>query len=686
MNRRFNRTPALAILASFVVPGVGLADETSTSDDESVTEIVVYGRALTQLGTAQSASEGVVGFDDIQLAPMLRVGELVEAVPGMVATQHSGTGKANQYFIRGFNLDHGTDLAVSVEGVPINMRSHGHGQGYLDLNFLIPETVRTTRYQRGPYSASVGDFSSAASVNFDLYDRLPDNIATLSVGQFGYGRSLLAGSAGGPALSITGALDVSRYDGPWDLNEDLEQTKFMAAMNTTFADRPLRVTLQGYDSQWQSTDQVPQRAISSGVISSLGFIDPDLGGSTERYALTARWGDDDWALSAYAIDYDFSLFSNFTYFLNDPVNGDEFEQRDERRVYGLALQSQRAFDAFNTSHLWRWGGDLRYDDVGEVGLYGTQARVRRETVRQDSLSEASLGIWSDIAVDLTDQLRMVAGVRYDYFDWDVTAQRSENSGQGNDGLISPKISFAFQFSDHIEGYANWGRGFHSNDVRGATIQREPLSGDPVDSVDALIASEGGEFGVRIEAAETFNATLTAFWLALDSELVYVGDAGSTEPNDGSRRYGAEVSLFWQARDWLAWNAAYTYTDARFDITSPDDEIPGAVPATLTTGVNAVWKNGVAASARLRWLSDAPLVENGSLRSDDSLLVNAGLRYRYGNAEYRLDVFNLLGSDAADIAYFYASRLAGEALSGIEDTHLHPLEPRAVRASVTWHFN
>lgn len=379
-----------------LLSGVGTAqsatDGKAAADRAEVEEIVVYGRAERLIGHAVSASEGLIGYDDIQLPPLLRVGELVEAVPGMVATQHSGTGKANQYFIRGFNLDHGTDFAVSVEGVPVNLRTHGHGQGYLDLNFLIPELVETTSYRRGPYSARVGDFSSAASVEFDLHDRLDESLLSASVGEYGYYRLLGAGSTGIGGGAFTGAVDITRYEGPWDLDEDLDQLRFFSAYTGNLGDASLRITLQGYDSSWNATDQIPERAVASGVIGPLGSIDDDLGGKTSRYALTGLLDLGNWSITGYAIDYDFTLFSNFTYFLDDPTVGDEFEQRDDRRTYGLGI---RGGEESVGDVALRWGADLRYDDIDKVGLYGTDARVRTNTVRQDRVEELSVGAWGE---------------------------------------------------------------------------------------------------------------------------------------------------------------------------------------------------------------------------------------------------------------------------------------------------
>lgn len=673
-------------LAGGAVSAQAANDGDTLGVNSEVEEIVVYGRAEQLIGQAGSASEGLIGYDDIRLPPLLRVGELVEAVPGMVATQHSGTGKANQYFIRGFNLDHGTDFAVAVEGVPVNQRSHGHGQGYLDLNFLIPELVETARYWRGPYSARTGDFSSAASVEFDLYDKLDEALLSATVGEYGYYRALGAGSTGMGDGFLTGAVDVTRYEGPWDLDEDLDQLKFFSAYSGRLGAADLRVTLQGYDSDWDATDQIPERAVRSGLISTLDNIDPDLGGNTSRYAVTGLVDFGDWSITGYAVDYDFTLYSNFTYFLEDPVAGDEFEQRDDRRIYGLGIRGGEEAALFATDVALRWGADARFDDIARVGLYNTDARLRTNTVRQDQVEELSIGAWGESEWMVSERLRLLIGLRADWYDWDVHAFREANSGSGDDAILSPKAAIAWRFSDSTEAYVNYGRGFHSNDVRGATIAVDPVSGDPTDAVPALVRSDGAEVGLRFERGRDFNATLTLFWLELDSELVFVGDAGATEANDGTERTGFEGSLFWQASDWLALNAAYTNTNARFKKDQGGGrEIPGAVESTFTLGLNGSWENGLSASARLRWLGEAPLVEDDSVRSDDSLLVTAGVAYRRGSAEFRLDVFNLFDSKDRDIEYFYASRLPGESLAGIEDIHFHPLEPRSVRGSVTWYW-
>lgn len=674
---------AIVLLATCLGPAVVVAHE---EQSEYIQELIVYGRAQQLIGSAQAASEGTVGFDDITLPSLMRVGELVEAVPGMVATQHSGTGKANQYFLRGFNLDHGTDFSVFANGVPVNLRTHGHGQGYLDLNFLIPELVATTSYRKGPYSAEVGDFSSAGTVSFNFYDRLEENIVSFAAGEHDYYRTLIAGSLDTTGGILTGALDATVYSGPWDLDEDLEQIKAYVAHAGHLGAAESRIAFSAYTGEWNSSDQVPERAVANGTIGSLGFIDPDLGGSTDRFELSGSLYFDEFSAMAYIVDYDFELYSNFTYLLGNPVDGDEFEQVDDRTTYGARVDGERELSNRAWLDKLRWGADVRFDDIGEVGLFNTVSRQRTGVVRQDSVDELSLSAYSELMFDINPSLRASLGLRADYFDWDVNALRDANSGSGDEIEFSPKLQMAYLLSDQAEIYANWGRGLHSNDVRGVTLSVDPISGEPAEAADPVARSNGAELGLRLEGGDKLNATITAFWLELDSELLFVGDAGTTEINDGTERIGVELSTFWQATEWLAANFAYTYTDAEFQSDQgPGKEIPGAIETNAVLGLTAAWENGAFGSLRVRYLGDAPLVEDGSVESDDSLLVNAGFGYRWDDIEFRLDAFNLLDADDNDISYFFASRLEGEPPGGVEDVHSRRSEPRSVRASIAWHW-
>ena len=525
MTRAFLLTSvSLVCIATASAQDAPPPDDTNTATLETVT---VHGRAIELIGEAAAASEGVVGYADFEDRPLSRVGELVEVIPGVVATQHSGEGKANQYFLRGFNLDHGTDFSASVDGVPINLRTHGHGQGYLDVNFVIPELVERVDFRKGPYRASTGDFSAAGSARYSTYDDLGEEFIELSVGEFGYVRGVAAGDFDlTDKTELLLALEAETYDGPWALDQELEKLNGFAKLTHKSGPWHYQLSASAYDSSWTATDQIPQRAVDSGLIDRFGFVDPDLGGETTRLGLNGQmaYSHEDGAetrLAAYAVDYDFALFSNFTYLLDDPINGDEFEQLDERTYYGASLTHDRAL---NDRLDLRGGVEIRFDDISDIGLFKTAARQRVSTVRRDSVEELSLSAWGEAEYALTDTLRATFGLRGDYYDAEVTAiSNPANGGSADDSLLSPSVALAWQASDGLEFYANYGQGFHSNDVRGATITVDPVSGDPVEQVPILVRAEGAELGARLERGP-WRASLAVFTLDLDSELVFVGDA------------------------------------------------------------------------------------------------------------------------------------------------------------------
>ena len=668
----------VALAAGYANPAL------AQTEPQGVDQIVVFGRAFDLIGQAKAGSEGVVGYSDFENRPLSRVGELVEVIPGLVATQHSGTGKANQYFLRGFNLDHGTDFAAYIDGAPINFRTHGHGQGYLDLNFIIPELTERIDFRKGPYYADVGDFTAAATAAFKTYDKLPANIAQATLGENGYRRGLAAASVevGGGDLLIAG--EATFYDNPYVLDENLEKYNGFLKYTRSNGEADWRISFSAYDAQWTSTDQVPLRAIESGQIPRLGFIDSDLGGETTRIALNTSVDIGQWSANAYAIYYDFALFSNFTYFANDPLNGDEFEQRDERVTLGGAVKYAHPFTLAGSPAELRIGSDLRYDDIFNVGLFNTAGRERLSTVRDDDVSEFSAGGFAEVELALTDRLRVSAGLRGDVYTFDVSSSVAQNSGDGSDTIVTPTAGLAWRAIDSVELYATYGQGFHSNDVRGATIAVDPVTLDPVDSVDVLVRAEGAEIGARFENGP-FNATLVGFWLDLDSELVFVGDAGTTEPNDGSRRYGVEFNGFWRAADWLVLDATAAYTDARFKNAAPgEDLIPQAAESVFGAGISVEPVENFTASLRLRRFGEAPLVEDGSVFSEPTTVINLGLYKTIGAVRLGLDILNLLDSEDADISYFFESQLPGEP-APVEDLHLHPVEPRQFRGAVTVAF-
>lgn len=648
-------------------------------------ELIIWGRALDLTGKASAASQGVIGYADFSTRPIMRVGELVEVVPGLIATQHSGSGKANQYFLRGFNLDHGTDFAAYFDAVPVNLRTHGHGQGYLDLNFVIPELVEVVEYSKGTHHAANGDFSSAGTARIRTYDQLEKGFVELTVGSNNYYRGIAADSFGlGPATLLL-AVEGEAYDGPWKLEEDLEKVNSLIKYTIPLERGRMELAGTFYQSDWRGSDQIPERAVEQGLISRYGFIDPDLGGETTRASLTGQIEIGGLTASVYAVAYDFRLFSNFTYFLTDPVNGDEFEQRDKRTIWGGSADYAHDFGLVGREAVVRIGTDVRHDKIDHVGLYQTVSRRRISTVRKDAVDEFSIGGYVELEANWTDRLRTMTGIRADHYRFDVASHVGENSGDGNDSILSPKLSIAYLAGSATEFYGNYGQSFHSNDVRGATTTIDPATGAAVDQVEPLVKSEGAELGVRTRLAETLLVTLSAFWLDLDSELVFVGDAGTTEPNLGSRRYGVEVAAFWQLADWLTLDLSAATTRARFR-NAPDGEnrIPGSIKEVLGVGAVATFDTGLTGSLRLRHFGSMPLIEDGSLRSGATTLVNLGLAYKVGAFEFSFDIFNLFDANDYDITYYFESRLPGEGAS-VADVHFHPVEPRSARAAIKVRF-
>ena len=399
-----------------------------TQAQESVQEIEIVGRRVNLVGDALSASEGRVSHEEILQRPILRPGDVLESVPGLVATQHSGSGKANQYFLRGFNLDHGTDFATSVDGMPVNMRSHGHGQGYTDLDFIIPELVEEIVYRKGSYYSDVGDFSGAGAARISTRDHAIDNSVQLGAGEFGFARALLSGSVASGGGELLYGLEHQRFEGPWDqVDEDVDKTNVLLKQAWNDGEDNYSVTFMGYDNKWNSADQIPNRAVVSGLISEFGSIDTSVGGSSSRYSFS--FGADreiaggNLSATAYVIDYEMNLFSNFSYFTSP--TGDQFQQVDDRRVYGGELAWDRSGDWGGVQVSNTFGTELRIDDIDEVGLTSTSSRQFLEDIRLDAVEQSSVGFYWENELQWTDRLRTVFGLRHDFFDFEVNALAAE---------------------------------------------------------------------------------------------------------------------------------------------------------------------------------------------------------------------------------------------------------------------
>jgi hypothetical protein len=570
--------------------------------------------------------------------------------------------------------------------MPVNLPSHGHGQGYADLNFLIPELVEHIHYRKGPYYADEGDFSAAGAAHVHLKRSLVADFGELTAGSYGYRRALFGGSNAVEGGNVLGMLEIGRENGPWTNPEEVR--KFNGVLRYSRGDDKNGFTATGmaYSNRWNSTDQIPLRATESGQLGRFDAVDPTDAGRASRYSLSSQWIQSDVSSStranAYIIHSRLDLFSNFTFFLNDPLNGDQFEQVDRRTVSGGEL-----------SHTWRTqiggremehtaGFQLRNDDIPEVALHNTVARERIATVRSDAVTQTSAGLYYLNSITWTPWLRSLAGLRGDEYRFRVRSNNPANSGNASDGLVSPKFGLVFGPWSEVEYFINYGYGFHSNDARGTTITVDPATGAAAERVTPLVRAKGGEIGFRAAPFKGVHTSLALWRLDIDSELLFTGDAGTTEPSRPSKREGVEWASYTNAWRNVIADFDLTLSRARFKDSAPaGNYIPGSTNTTMSGGITYAegpWSGGL----RLRYFGPRPLIEDNAQRSGSSMLVNAKLNYAVTKKlRVGFDVLNMFNRKVDDIAYFYASRLPGEPATGVEDKHFHPAEPRILRVSL-----
>jgi hypothetical protein len=666
-----------------------LALGSAQADDLGLQRVLVDGSRLNQLGVADAASAGAITQEQLAARTVYRPGEMLEAVPGLVVSQHSGEGKANQFYLRGFNLDHGTDLRTTVDGMPVNQRSHAHGQGWTDLNFLIPELSVRLDYKKGPYSAQEGDFASAGTASVVYANRLLQGVASVSASQNGYGRALLADSVETQRGSLLYAVEALHNDGPFTNPDNYQKLNAVLRYSEGYANNGFNVSLMAYKADWNSTDQIPLRAVQDGQIGRNDAIDNTDGGKAHRYSLSGAWRrtDDNSAsrVNAYLIANQLGLWSNFTYFMDDPLHGDQFAQPDKRITSGL-----------NASHSWHQHTDtgnsettvgiqLQNDNIFN-GLLNTQARRTLSATRQDHIVESSAGLFVENNTRWSPALRTVAGARLDGYRFDVQSDRAANSGKANDHLLSPSLSIIYGPWQTAEVYANFGTGFHSNDARGATITIDPKSGLAAEKVTPLVRSRGMELGARTAWLPGLQTSLSLYRLDFDSELVYIGDAGATEAGPPSRRYGVEFSNYYKPLKWLSVDLDLAYARARSRGEQEEGRyIPGAVEGTGQLAITVDDGGPYSASLKLRYFGPRPLIEDNSVRSSSSMTLNGRFGWKIRrDLALELEAFNITNRRDSAIDYYYESQLKGET-AAVADIHFHPIESRSVRATLIKHF-
>ena len=671
-------------------------------------EITVSSGQHELTGVADSATEGTVTAKQLANRPLLRPAEALETVPGMIVTQHSGDGKANQYFLRGFNLDHGSDFATHVMGMPVNMASHAHGQGYMDLNFLIPELIGSIQYRKGVYATEEGDFATTGGARIEYLRKLDKSFVELGMGQHNFRRLLAAGGHSLGDLNLVGALEVSSYDGPWDQPQNLEKYNGVLRLSSGTAANGFALTGMAYKADWTATEHVPERAITSSEIGRYSALSPSDGGRTHRHSLSGDWArtTDSGAskLNLYVIDYGLNYFANPSGYING-LPGDQHEQADERTLWGGQLK-----------HSWflgpQWkdtelslGAQLRQDRIASVGLYATENRQRTQTIREDRIRQTALAFLLEARTQWTGWLRSTLGLRRDQIDARVTPLAGQfnmsNGGEASAGQTSPKLGLVFGPFDLLgptEFYANWGRGFHSNDARGATARANPQDGSAVDAVPLIVKAKGSELGVRTTPLKGWHSSLSVWQMDLASELVFIGDEGVTEPKGASRRHGIEWSNYITPADGWIIDADIAWSQARFKEANVDNggrRVPNAIPLTASLGLAAdsggAWFGGL----RLRYLGAYALEETGEQKSAAFWMASLKAGYRITpKLQITLDVLNLFDKKANDIEYWGGACTRNEAMAGtggcgtgtaIDGRLVHPLEPRTFRIGLRASF-
>jgi outer membrane receptor protein involved in Fe transport len=652
-----------AVRAAMLVGGISVSCGSALAA-ETLEEVIVFGRGERLIGTAEAASEGAVGGADLSVRPLLRVAELLEVVPGLIAAQHSGSGKANQYFLRGFNLDHGTDFTTYIDDVPLNMRTHGHGQGYLDVNGLIPETIDRIDYRKGTYRADAGDFSMAGAAFMSTVKRI-ESFVGAEGGEYGWQRFAAGGTVPLGQGELTALGQWKTYDGPWEQPEDLEHESMWAKYSHPTSFGSLEASVSGYHATWQPTEQIPEDLIGTDVCEDeFCSLDPTAVGETLRWIASVRLLGDDWRATAYGQYYDWRMMSNPTYDF-------QIDQFDRRWIGGGRYE--RSF-TINEQFSLRAGVEGRYDDIGNVGVAHTEGGNFLEYIGRHSVKESSAAIYTEANWQPIERLRAFAGLRADYYDFEVRGRMEDvPAGDKDETLASPKLGLAFTATDQIELYANWGKGFHSNDARGIVAPEDPIK--------PLSEGTGKEAGVRFEQG-TFKVSATYWWLDLDSELKFVGDSNSVEPGPATERRGYELTAFWRPTEWLALDAVWTKSHARY-VDNPDGPyVAGAVENAGEFGVALVqdrWEGGL----RVRHLGEFPLVEDDSDRSDPETCVNVRGAWKPGNFYVYAEVINVFDEKGKDMVYLYETNVPG--VGPLDGRVSRAEEPRTLRAGVKYHF-
>jgi len=689
--------------AADISPAV-TSEATAGADQTELQEVIVTASRVNLLGTADTASQGSVTQEELELRPAYRVGQLLETVPGLVVTVHSGEGKANQYLARGFNLDHGTDIANFVDDMPINRPTNTHGQGYSDLNFLMPEFMSGLDYTKGPYHAEVGDFGSVASTHIHLADEIPDQVSVAG-GTLGVYNVFAGGTAHLTDQDrLVGGAYYGHVDGPFTHPDDFRKVAGTLRYSHGTDTDGYSATAMYYHGQGNMTTDQPLRAIQEGLIGRYGSLDPSDGSLSQRGSLSVHYATsgDQWKLktSGYFIHSTMTLWNDFTHYLDDPVNGDQEAQYENRSTGGgqVALDLRQQFG--NIENDLTLGLQVR-DDSALVNRTHTLHRVPLDycSIEQaegptlqvptaggicnaDQVHLLDLGPYLEATTHWASALRTVVGLREEYYRASDHSLTTGFQGEAHQTLFQPKGTLILGPFASTEIYLSAGRGFHSDDVRGV-FGTVPVEGIPGTAglTPLLAATKGEELGVRSNLTSDLSMELAVFQQDFNSELAYDADAGQDSASAPSRRQGVELSGQYQVRRWLELNTDLAYSKARYrgDLASYELDGPYIANAPKFIGSFGVLVDNLGPwSGALQWrkLGGYPISDGDRLPEDAGYSeFNLDVGYKFNpHVKMELSIYNLLNTKADSAAYYYAARLPGEPADGVEDFQVHPLEP------------
>lgn len=622
---------------------------------------------------------------NLQTNPVNNSQELLRTVPGLVIGQHAGGGKAEQIFLRGFDIDHGTDISLSVNGMPVNMVSHAHGQGYADMHWVTPETIECINFGKGPYFAERGDFTTAGFVDFKLKDRLQDNLIRFELGQFDTQRILgMYNLLDQKDHSAWISTEYISTDGAFESPQNFKRINLMGryAGQLENNDR-IGFTATYFKSSWDASGQIPQRAVDQGIISRFGAIDDTEGGSTSRMNLqmdyTKNIDENSFVKTmAYYSEYDFELYSNFTFFLEDSVNGDQIKQKEARQLFGGNAEYNRYFDLGGNKVLLQLGGGLRNDQTIDSELSHTVNRITTlDTLKLGDINQTNSYAYANI--DFTfGKWKVNPGLRFDYFEFDYYDKLLPEylTQTQTKSIVSPKLNFQYNYSSNLQLYLNTGKGFHSNDTRVVVAQK---------GIDILPAAYGADLGAIWKPAPKLLVNAALWTLYLEQEFVYVGDAGVVEPGGKTQRQGVDLSLRYQPLAWLYADLDVNYTFAR-SVDDPEgaNYIPLAPEFTAAGGLSAMFENGLYAAARVRHIADRPANEDNSIVAIGYTVVDFNMGYQWKSIELGLKIQNLFDVEWNETQFATETRLADEP-APVEEITFTPGTPFMATAVITYRF-